>query len=416
MRQYKALARNHLAALPAVVAIAAFLLASCSSAATPPAASSTPSQPASGGTPNCTAANSKVADPTAPHGIFVLEGNAQGATGQAILKYLLPNPDVCGVDFWVRWNQVDRGPQTANRYDWSRVEADMAPWEQAGKQVNLILIGAAEGAAQAQGATPSYVLSQVQVVTCGGQSQPTPIFWQPGYERNWHDFIAQTLSHFASNTHIGYLRFGLGIGGEGLVGPAAERPGPCKQLWDAAGYQTEWPAYNQRLIAFEASQRSVHQLMIGIADTLAASNVAQAAAAGIGFGQQGLKARDVTDIANNATCVPSDWCHLFRKYAGKVPLEVQQLALSNPSGAPATPGVTGTGPGSPESVATGPLPPLLTAALSVQTQVFEVYADELLMAFDPAWPGHDKYGASYAAAFASLAKVVGTTNGAQPVG
>jgi hypothetical protein len=124
----------------------------------------------------------------------------------------------------------------------------------------------------------------------------------------------------------------------------------------------------------------------------------------------------VTDIATNATCVPGDWCHLFRQYAGRVPLEVQQLAVSNPSGAHATPGVTGTGSGSQESVATGPLPPLLTAALSVGAQVFEVYADELLMAFDSVWPGHGKYGAGYAAAFASLARIVGTTGGAQPVG
>ena len=362
-----------------------------------------------------------MADPTAPHGIFVLEGNAQGATGQAILKYLLPNPDVCGVDLWVRWNQVDRGPQAASRYDWSGVQATIAPWEQAGKEVNLIMIGAAEGASQTQGATPSYVLSQVQVVTCCGQSQPTPVFWQTGYENNWHDFIAQTLSHFASDSHVGYLRFGIGTGGEGLVGPAADRAGPCKQQWDAAGYQTQWPAYNQRLIAFEASQHSVHQLMIGLnnfdnGNTLAASNVAQASAAGIGFGQQGLMARDTSDIATNATCVPADWCRLFRQYAGKVPLEVQQLADSNPSGAPATPGVTGTGPGSQESVSTGPLPPLLTAALSVHAQIFEVYATELLLAFDPAWPGHDKYGAQYAAAFASLARVVGTAGGAQPVG
>ena len=93
------------------------------------------------------------------------------------------------------------------------------------------------------------------------------------------------------------------------MGPAADRPGPCKQLWDAAGYQTEWPAYNQRLIAFEASQHSVHQLMVGLnqfdnGNALAASNVAQASAAGIGFGQQGLEARDITDIASNATVCP----------------------------------------------------------------------------------------------------------------
>jgi hypothetical protein len=57
---------------------------------------------------------------------------------------------------------------------------------------------------------------------------------------------------------------------------------------------------------------------------------------------------------------------------------------------------------------TGPLPPLLTTALSVKTQIFELYADDCLIAFDPDWPGYAAYHSAYAAAIQSTAVAVGT--------
>ena len=47
------------------------------------------------------------------------------------------------------------------------------------------------------------------------------------------------------DAHVGYIRFGLGHGGEDLVDSGADF-GACKQMWDAAGYQTDWNC----LIAF----------------------------------------------------------------------------------------------------------------------------------------------------------------------
>jgi len=97
---------------------------------------------------------------------------------------------------------------------------------------------------------------------------------------------------------------------------------------------------------------------------------------------------------------------LFNRYAGQVPVEVQTLAASNPAGGPVKPGIPGTGPGSSLSMLTGPLPPLLSIALAVHTQIFELYADDCLVAFDPDWAGNPTYHAAYASAIQSTAAVV----------
>jgi hypothetical protein len=354
-----------------------------------------------------------VAVPGAPHGVFVLVPSENIQIAAPIKQYLIPNPAICGANFWVRWNSIDRGPSSSARYDWSTVEAEIAPWEQAGKAVNLIVIGAAEGASTKQGATPAWVQSQIQMVTCAN-SQPTPVFWQPGYESNWKQFIAQTVSHFAGDSHISYMRFGLGHGGEDLVDGGADG-GPCKQMWDAVGYQTDWSPYNQRMLDFMGSLHSAKQLMVGLNNfdgkpDLGAAVAAKAAQLGIGFGMQGLAANDVTSVAQHQPCRDADWCTLFQRYAGKVPLEVQTLAASNPAGGQVKPGIPGTGPGSSLSMLTGPLPPLLTTALAVHTQIFELYADDCLIAFDPDWAGYAKYHAVYAAAIQSTAAVVGSAS------
>jgi hypothetical protein len=353
-----------------------------------------------------------VAAPAAPHGVFVLVPTGSSQTTAAIDQFLITNPAICGADFWVRWNSVDRGPSASAsaRYDWSSVATEIAPWEAAGKTVNLIVIGAAEGSSSKQGATPTWVLSQVQMVTCAN-SQPTPVFWQQGYESNWKQFIAMAVSHFANDSHVGYMRFGLGHGGEDLVDGGADG-GPCKQMWDAVGYQTDWTPYNLRMLDFMGSLRSAKQLMVGLNNfdgkpDLGAAVAAKAAKLGIGFGMQGLASGDVTSVAQHQPCRDADWCTLFQRYAGQVPLEVQPLAASNPAGGPVTPGIPGTGPGSSLSMLTGPLPPLLGTALAVQTQIFELYAEDCLIAFDPGWPGYATYHVVYATAIQSTTAVVG---------
>jgi hypothetical protein len=78
-----------------------------------------------------------------------------------VAQYLIGNLDVCGAAIFVSWQQVDRGPGAKPRYDWSTVQSAMAPWEAAGKTVNLIVWGASEGG-MVQRSTPAWVQSRME--------------------------------------------------------------------------------------------------------------------------------------------------------------------------------------------------------------------------------------------------------------
>jgi len=45
---------------------------------------------------------------------------------------------VCGANFYLVWNRIDKGPDASPRYDFEAVEEQMEPWIKAGKEVNLI--------------------------------------------------------------------------------------------------------------------------------------------------------------------------------------------------------------------------------------------------------------------------------------
>ena len=393
-----------------------FTVAACATTGTrgsgAPVSSSSTTQatPASGpitggAAPSCTypgaSTDTKVADPQAPHGLFVM-GSFTGGSPGAFTSQLIANTDVCGADIFVNWNQIDGGPSASPRYDWSSVDQSISPWESAGKTVNLIVWGASEGGTT-QHSTPAWVESQVQMIACGGKTVPTPVFWQPGYMSNWEAFIAATVAHFDGDPHIGYIRFGIGTGGEGLASSAIRRP-DCADQWDAAGYPGAFSSYTQQLIAYEGSLHSSHQLMAALNtfdDVPPGSDTAAwAAAAGIGFGFEGLQATDVSDIAQNTPCA-ADWCGLFDEYAGKVPLHVQTLGTSDPG--------PGTGPVSSNenSIRTGPLPPLLEAALSLHAQIFELYPEDWELAFDPSYIGYATYHTAYSQAIDAAAAIVG---------
>jgi hypothetical protein len=88
---------------------------------------------------------------------------------------------------------------------------------------------------------------------------------------------------------------------------------------------------------------------------------------GFSFGSQGLTGSDIPNDAAGRSC-SSEWCALFRANVGQVPLELQTIAASDPAN---TPGGTGS------------LGVLLRFALSLNTQILEIYVQDLQVAFDP---------------------------------
>ncbi len=401
--------------VPVVALVLGSLLAGCAASygTTLPGATSTPAasvpvttarspegSAAAGGTAaSCAANDAKVADPTAPHGLFANAVNLSSPAQQkVILRYLLPDPTVCGADVVVPWRTIDRGPGVTPRYDWTQLDRWMRPWEAAGKEVNLIVWGVDEQPRQTpMPATPAYVLAKVDTIRCDRNTPPTPVYWEPGYEDNWKAFVAAVVRHVAGDPHIGYVRFGIGTGGENYV--ENDLRGTCLVKWDAHGYERDFPAFTAGMLAYEASLHSVKQIMVGIntfrgGDGLPDRVAAVAVRDRFGFGTQGLAAAAIIQAQRGEPCY-ANWCTLFAEDAGRVPLEVQTYEKTDPAG---------SGP-------EGALPPLLRFALSEHAQIMELYPTEWLVADDPTWPGYSQAHVAYKRALAAAAAVVGRAPG-----
>ncbi len=347
--------------------------------------------------PSCTITNPKVSDPTSIHGLFVNAPNlATQPDQQLILKYVLSDPTVCGANIVVPWSSIDVSTVNSQKYDFTQLDSWIKPWEDAKKLVNLIVWGVDEKTTQTSTpATPQYVLDQVNTVSCTNTTPPTPVYWQSPYVSNWENFLKALVDHINNDSSIGYLRFGIGAGGENYLENSFNSE--CQTKWNQYNYRSNFPTFTTSMINFEKSLNTKKQIMVGIntldgSDQFPDSVANLAVQNGFGFGTQGLSQSAISDHSLSKPCY-ANWCALFAQYAGKVPLEVQTYEKSDP---------TGNGP-------VGSLVPLLSFALSLKTQVFELYPEEWLIADDPNWPGYSDYHIQYKTALQNAAQIVGET-------
>lgn len=336
--------------------------------------------------PSCTDNLSTVAMPNAPHGLFaIIFPNKQ--LQEKAERVLLHNPVVCGANMYLIWNEIDRGPGANPRYDFSKVEEQMKPWIKAGKEVNLI--SWATGYGGQKRVTPDYVFKQVQSVSCpnGGEA---PVFWEKGFMENYQAFMAAIVQRYGNNSSVGYIRFGLGLGGETY--PA------CMYALKNKGFTPErWRKYIFDMLDYEASLNSPKQLMVGINTFGTPPNIEFVDAVArraiqnkIAIGSQGLSANDARADQSGSPCAV-DWCRMFREASGKVPLELQSVKQSDPDGGGRT----------------GSMVDMLPFALKLHAQIFEIYVQDWLIAYDPSDPNYDRHHKEYQQAFEAAAKVVG---------
>lgn len=341
---------------------------------TPPTTQSPSSTAASG--------NDSVALPLAPHGLFVamFPGKADSTDYAAISQNLINNPIVDGADIFVVWAQVDKGPAANPKYDWAPVDKDMQAWIAAGKKVNLIVWAVSEGGAANIG-TPSYVLASVPTVSCAYLNQE-PVYWNPAYMSAYQKFMAALIEHYGTNPSVGYIRFGLGTGGETYL--------PCqKQLTASYGFSTQvWERYIFSMLDYEKSLNAPKWLVVGTnnLDPNSASPdysfpdavAARAEQDGIGIGNQGWQLSDISNFASGTPC-NADWCGNFDTYFGHVPLYLQTLGKTDPANASPT----------------GSLVNLMPFALHHHAQIFEIYYQDWFVGYDPNDPFYAQYHAAY---------------------
>jgi hypothetical protein len=272
-----------------------------------------------------------------------------GPTAQDRDLGIFRSPYICGVDLVVNWDQVQ--PNGSNQ-NWGpktndSVSPEIHAWEHAlgdtssavVRTVNLIVVGASETKLSA---TPTWVTTNTNQssVLCGGTQ--TPVMWDTPYQNGWESFIQKTLVHFNGAPDIGYIRFGLGTGGEGIIDGA---DGACQADWATYGYPSKFANYvngnpnsygsecpdgsgSAGLLGYIASQRGELTSPPDVQIALNTDNVpcesavaAQAAAQHLGFGNQALS---MTSYTNNcSTSPPTNWCALFGQFKGQAPLHLQ---------------------------------------------------------------------------------------------
>jgi len=319
---------------------------------------------------------------------------------QAVTTYLMNNPVVTGANLAVQWGTIDQGPTATQQYDWSSIDSLIAPWAAAGKKVNLIVWANSDSSAPTCGngtanttgncGIPAYVwslLGPTNYVNCDSQfgTQRIPNYLdRAGFQQPYQRFMAALVQKYGSNPNVGYVRFGLGHGGETLpVAGWNDTTTACGKAFANWGVTvTTWESYLANMLGYEATLSSGKQIMVGVTPmgsptTMVPDFAAPLAIAGhIGFGSQGFEKSDITNYPN---CT-ADWCNLFAQNAGKAPLELQTYLLSCPDG----------------SCQTGSLVDLVPFAVSHHASVLEIYYQDWLLAFDPSYPGHSQFGAAYA--------------------
>ena len=317
-----------------------------------------------------------------------------------VQTYLMNNPVVSGGNLAVDWGMVDKGPSSNPQYDWSAVDAEIAPWVAAGKKVNLIIWANSDstsspcpdGSNNTTGncAIPAYVwtaLGPSNYTTCSTQygTQQIPNYLdRTGFQMPYQQFMAAVIQKYGSDASIGYIRFGLGHGGETYpVTGWNSTSTACGKAFSAWGVTvTTWEAYLASMLDFEVTLKSGKQLMVGVTPMGAPTTVVPnyiaplAVPMHVGFGSQGL---EKSDISNYPNCT-ANWCNLFAAYAGQAPLELQTYLQSCPD----------------NSCTTGSLTDLVPFAVSHHASVLEIYYQDWLLAFDPSYPGNSQYGAAYA--------------------
>jgi hypothetical protein len=388
------------------------------SAAAPPPSSLSGATP-----PPCTGTDHRVADPTAPHGMYVWNPyKVQGGVYEQYMEqYVIgKDPNLCGVSILVGWSDVEK---TKGNFDWSQVLTWATPYVNAGLTVNLLFADASEVGSNT--ATPSWVTDpsgdNVATISCSGQPS-YPDYMDPTFEKDYEAFIAAAVAEFSQpaptgssiTSSIGYMRFGLGAGVEAYPAHLSDYPNDaCSQLWTASpiNYSFDaWVTHTRHIVNYMGSlNANGKQLMIALNEIAGypdsfydyPNDAAEVAANNaVGFGTENLGIGHVADAGTAPKpCNPQGtdgsiyWCEAFNRHVGTVPFEFQPI----------------------EAVVV-PLPNynisfpnLLQFALDNNTQLFEIYPEDWLEADSPTqmFPGSGGDSATWKSAFNATALIVG---------
>ncbi len=237
-----------------------------------------------------------------------------------------------------------------------------------------------------------------------------PVQWSPNFVQAWQSLMQQAVAHFGSTAAVGYLRFGLGLGGEntptrgtedaacqalmtslGFTDVAAPWPAPDGSAWPPVA--ARWVAYQKTMSDYLGSLRSAKLITFSLSEinhvhpdeSTPDAAAASAVAAGLAIGNQGWRESDSATYASGGRC-SGDYCRLFDLYRGQVPFELQSVLASNP---PPTSGMTGG------------LVAMFPFAMDRGAQILEIYLDDWLCTFDSGYSPPSGSGSTHATCVAA---------------
>ena len=243
----------------------------------------------------------------------------------------------------------------------------------------------------------------VDCLTCSfiGTAQSSPVPYELPYLTAWEAFMAAANLHFNPNyagagSQLGYVRSGTWSGGESFAYCTTDPGGyngltgmdPPYGLVSNLDNTNTWTSDYQKKVNHitSLSPTMVRYWPVDTVDnhifypdTMA--GYARNASYTNGFGSQGLSLLDENSAGACASTVPGDWCNLFSNtyYKFGMPLELQQISISNPDINPCNP----TQCGVPPNKFSGDMRGWLPFAVSKGATVFEVYYQDLGLAYDP---------------------------------
>lgn len=355
--------------------------------------------------PSCAGPDARVADSTAPHGMFVWNpyGVETANNYENVMESQVIGKDktLCGVSLVVQWSDVEA---TRGQYTWQPVQQQLLPYAQAGLRVNLLFVAASEVGVGKDAATPAWVFNQdgVAKVNCSGQPY-YPNFIDPTFEKDWESFITAAVQHFSDSaalgtyqyaSQVGYIRFGLGAGAEAYPGHFSSSNDCYNQWVSVAGWTyAKWQQHALNIVNYMGHVSTDKQLMVALNNIQDDPNapygfsnaVARVAASyHIGFGTENLGIAHIADTGvTPAPCNPVTnklaniyWCQAFTRHMGAVPFQFQPIRATTPDSPVAS------------QYPNLDFANLLQYALDNNAQILELYPQEWIAADDPsAIPG-----------------------------
>jgi hypothetical protein len=210
--------------------------------------------------PLSTTPNPLVAVPSMPHGLYVSQddggyGARLNFTKGGVIRYLVNDSRISGVEWLVGWSNIE---PSSNVFTYNAINNFCAVWIANGKTCIPFIMPNDYGGNQS--VSPAWInttLGVPYVASCGtgsgdGDNQEILDYFSPAYQTAYFNMIRNVSAHYAGNTSVPLIGYGVGIGAEAF--PFDWGDNTCVNEWKAYGYSLgAWQGFINKTLNVEAT-------------------------------------------------------------------------------------------------------------------------------------------------------------------